>query len=234
MITRICIFVVRNRILALAIGFLIGCGRGATVTVEFGNGSPNSDSADPPYLPGVSFPSGLGLSLVQDQALTNSYPLPGSNPFGSIRERHYSRVQYFIDLDRAPLSEQVAPHVQLSEFVNPTLQRGGKKAYVDAQIVSHAQQIRSGLGRPLILSSAFRGPEHNQAVGGATFSRHIYGDAVDLDVDQSSGDANLRAQEIFNEARDVGLDFVLPLSETSVSVGGQVRVSWVHVDDRGF
>jgi hypothetical protein len=71
-------------------------------------------------------------------------------------------------------------------------------------------------------------------VGGATYSRHIYGDGVDIDVDQSRLDANQRAQEVFNEAQDVGANFVLPLAETSVSVDGQRRVSWVHVDDRGF
>jgi hypothetical protein len=32
----------------------------------------------------------------------------------------------------------------------------------------------------------------------------------------------------------VGVDFVLALEETSVTVGGAVRVSWVHLDDRGF
>jgi hypothetical protein len=96
------------------------------------------------------------------------------------------------------------------------------------------QQIRSGLGRPLIISSSFRSPEHNRDVGGASFSRHLYGDAVDIDVDQSSSNANLRGQEIFNEALDAGVDFVLPLEETSVTVGGASRVSWVHLDDRGF
>ncbi len=57
---------------------------------------------------------------------------------------------------------------------------------------------------------------------------------MDIDIDQTLSDANRLAQEVFNEALDVGVDFVLPLSETSVSVGGDSRVSWVHMDDRGF
>ena len=64
--------------------------------------------------------------------------------------------------------------------------------------------------------------------------RDRYGDAVDIDVDQSLPGANTRGQEIFNEARDVGVDFVLPLDDTSVNVFGATRVSWVHLDDRGF
>jgi hypothetical protein len=53
-------------------------------------------------------------------------------------------------------------------------------------------------------------------------------------VDQTRSDAASRAQEVFNEARDADVDFIMPLSETSVSVGGATRVSWVHIDDRGF
>jgi hypothetical protein len=34
------------------------------------------------------------------------------------------------------------------------------------------------------------------------------------------------AQEIYNMAELVGVDFIEPLSDT--------RYSWVHVDDRGF
>ena len=137
-------------------------------------------------------------------------------------------------MPQAPLSNQVSTNFRLSEYAAHVQQRGDTRAYIDAQIANHTQQIRSGLGRALFLNSAYRSPEHNHDVGGATFSRHIYGDAVDIDVDQTRSDANLRAQEIFNEARDAGVDFVLPLSETSVTVNGQSRVSWVHIDDRGF
>jgi len=212
---------------------VMGCGRGAGISVVIGDPE-KIGPTDPPYLPGVAFPSGLRLDLITDAAITNTYPAATGNPFGAMRVRHYERVLYFIDLSQAPLSEKVSTNFRLSEYVNSVVQRGGQRAYVDAQLASHLQQIRSGLGRALVLSSGFRDPEHNRAVGGATFSRHIYGDAADVDVDQSQADANTRAQEIFNEARDVGVDFVLPLSETSVTVNGQSRVSWVHVDDRGF
>jgi len=213
----------------------LGCGRGSSVSVDIvvGDGSPSAP-ADPPYTQSVTFPSGHRLALVTDSGLTGTYPSPGRNPFGSRRQVHYARVGYFIDLSRASLSARVSENFTIGEYLNPTVRRGGRRAYVDAQIVYHLQQVRSGLGRPLVVSSAFRDPEHNRDVGGATYSRHLYGDAVDIDVDQSAPDANARAQEIYNEARDVGIDYVQPLTETSVSVGGSQRASWVHVDDRGF
>jgi hypothetical protein len=214
---------------------LLGCGGDTSLSVEVIIGDPVQPGAsDPPYSGAVAFPSGLRLTLVQDGTLTGSYPAPAGNPFGGTRQRHYERVGYFIDLPRAPLAEMVSPNFRLSEYVNPTVNRGGRRAYVDPQIADHVQQIRSGLGRPLVLSSAFRSPEHNRAVGGASYSRHQYGDAVDIDVDQNRSDADERAQEMFNEARDVGVDYVQPLLDTSVTVDGQPRVSWVHIDDRGF
>lgn len=214
---------------------VVGCGRGTGVSVDIVIGdSGDIGPLDPPYLPQVVFSNGLRLNLVTDAELSNTYPTPSSNPFGGSHVRYYERVGYFIDLTHAPISERISENFRLSEFVNPTVQRGGTRAYVDAEIAQHVQAIRSGLGRALILSSAFRAPDHNQSVGGATFSRHIYGDGVDVDVDQSRSDANIRAQEIFNEAFDVGVDFVLPIVETSVTVNGEQRASWVHIDDRGF
>ena len=214
---------------------MAGCGRGASISVEVVVGDPVfAGPADPPYSGAVAFPSGLRLALVKDGGLTATYPRPEGNPFGGVRQRHYAAVGFFVNLGSAPLAEWVSANFRLSEYVNPTLLRGGRRAYVDAQIVDHVQQIRSGLARALVLNSAFRAPEHNREVGGATYSRHLYGDAVDIDVDQSRADASVRGQEIFNEARDVGVDFVMPLSGTSVSVSGAQRVSWVHIDDRGF
>lgn len=213
----------------------LGCGRGTGVSVDVIIGDPGQiGPASPPYLPQVVFETGLRLHLVTQTELSNTYPSPPNNPFGASRTGHYEQVAYFIDLTQAPLSERVGENFRLLEFVNPTLQRGGTHAYVDAQIAHHVQAIRSGLGRALVLSSAYRSPAHNRSVGGAVYSRHIYGDGVDVDVDQSRSDANVRAQEIFNEALDVGVNFVLPLAETSVMVNGTQRVSWVHMDDRGF
>jgi hypothetical protein len=223
----------RRRALTLLLLIVMGCGKGSSVSIVIGDPE-EIGPTDPPYLPAVAFPSGLRLDLVTDAVITNTYPAPEGNPFGTTRARHYERVLYFIDLSSAPLSERVSENFRLSEYVNPVVQRGGQRAYIDAQVAEHLQQIRSGLGRALIVNSGFRDPEHNRDVGGATFSRHIYGDGVDADVDQTRSDANTRAQEIFNEARDVGVDFVLPLTETSVMVNGQSRVSWVHIDDRGF
>ena len=40
--------------------------------------------------------------------------------------------------------------------------------------------MRDRLGKPLIGRSAYRSPEHNRAVGGATRSKHLDGAAFDM------------------------------------------------------
>ena len=225
----------RTWLIAACALLLTACGGRARITFEVEIGNPVTPApSDPPYNSSVVYPSGLRLNLVTAQSLTSSYPAPGQNPFGSSRARHYERVGHFMDLSHTPQTAQVATDFRLSEYVAPVVQRGDRYAYVDPQIVLHAQQIRSGLGRPININSGYRSPEHNHDVGGATYSRHLYGDAADIDVDQTRSDAASRAQEIFNEARDVDVDFIMPLAETSVAVGGVSRVSWVHIDDRGF
>lgn len=43
------------------------------------------------------------------------------------------------------------------------------------------EELRRIIGdRPIVIVSGYRCPRHNKAVGGATRSRHVYGDAVDL------------------------------------------------------
>lgn len=42
------------------------------------------------------------------------------------------------------------------------------------------QRLRTGLGRPLRITSAYRCPAHNALVGGAPLSRHKLGDAFDI------------------------------------------------------
>ncbi|MFP4298191.1 MAG: D-Ala-D-Ala carboxypeptidase family metallohydrolase [Spirulinaceae cyanobacterium] len=63
------------------------------------------------------------------------------------------------------------------------------QATVDAmiRIARLGQQARDRVGRPFIITSWYRPPNINRAVGGAKYSRHIVGDAIDFVVEGLSG-----------------------------------------------
>lgn len=58
--------------------------------------------------------------------------------------------------------------------------KGTGKLIVDDQALDKLQALRDRLGKPLILTSAYRSPEHNKRVGGAKNSRHMQGVAFDV------------------------------------------------------
>jgi uncharacterized protein YcbK (DUF882 family) len=44
------------------------------------------------------------------------------------------------------------------------------------------QALRDEIGKPIRINSGYRSPAHNRAVGGASRSRHVIGDAADIVV----------------------------------------------------
>lgn len=58
--------------------------------------------------------------------------------------------------------------------------RGTGKLLVNEPALDKLQSLRDRLGKPLIVRSAYRSPEHNRAVGGATRSKHMDGAAFDI------------------------------------------------------
>lgn len=71
---------------------------------------------------------------------------------------------------------------------------------VDERLVEKLQRLRDELGRPIIINSAYRCPERNRQVGGASESQHLFGRAVDIAL----GNQNLTGLEIAELAEDLG------------------------------
>ena len=89
---------------------------------------------------------------------------------------------------------------------------------IEARIVSTAKsldEVRCMLGgRPLLVNSWYRPPVENKRVGGSKYSRHQYGDAVDI------RSYYLKPREIFGKLKR--------------HVGGLGKYrSFVHIDWRG-
>jgi uncharacterized protein YcbK (DUF882 family) len=51
---------------------------------------------------------------------------------------------------------------------------------VTQELLVHLEQLRSIIGRPIPITSGYRCPEHNLAVGGVPRSQHLTGRAADV------------------------------------------------------
>ena len=76
----------------------------------------------------------------------------------------------------APESDWRWPNFSPSEIAC----RGTGKLLINEPALDKLQALRDRLGKPLIVRSAYRSPEHNRAVGGAMRSKHMDGAAFDI------------------------------------------------------
>lgn len=59
---------------------------------------------------------------------------------------------------------------------------GSDPVFIDSNLVNVLQKIRAHFGKPVTITSAYRTPTKNKAVGGTTYSQHLYGRAADIKV----------------------------------------------------
>ncbi len=59
---------------------------------------------------------------------------------------------------------------------------GSDPIFIDSDLVNVLQKIRTHFGKSVTITSAYRTPPKNKAVGGQTYSQHLYGKAADIKV----------------------------------------------------
>lgn len=59
---------------------------------------------------------------------------------------------------------------------------GSDPIFVDTELVNVLQKIRNHFGKSVTITSAYRTPARNKAVGGQVYSQHLYGRAADIKV----------------------------------------------------
>ena len=92
--------------------------------------------------------------------------------------------------------------------------RGTGQIKLHPEALDKLQALRDRLGKPLIVRSAYRSPEHNRAVGGARASKHMDGTAFDIAMTNHDPVAFEAA------AREVGF----------LGFGFYARSGFIHVD----
>ena len=124
----------------------------------------------------------LGLQLDNTQCFpTVDYdPIWGADyayPEPYQDSEQYNRPIRFIDLEAVNSDSQLSPNFILDEVMSI---EKGRFALFMPHLIESLQSIRDALGGPLSVTSAYRNVTYNEGVGGVTYSRHQYGDAVDL------------------------------------------------------
>ena len=92
--------------------------------------------------------------------------------------------------------------------------RGTGQIKISTEAMDKLQTLRVKLGKPLIVRSAYRSPEHNKAVGGAKASKHMEGTAFDISM------ANHDPVNFEAAAREVGF----------LGFGYYPRSGFMHID----
>ena len=59
---------------------------------------------------------------------------------------------------------------------------GSDPIFIDTELVNVLQKIRTHFGKSVTITSAYRTPTKNKAVGGSTYSQHLYGRAADVKI----------------------------------------------------
>lgn len=107
----------------------------------------------------------------------------------------------------------LSAHFSRSEF---RCHHCGKVVGPSPQLVASLERLRATVGRPIRIVSGYRCPTHNRAVGGAKASRHMAGDAADIDP---------ALRVTIGQAERAGF--------TGIGYRARDRVV-VHVDTRGY
>ncbi len=73
---------------------------------------------------------------------------------------------------------QISENFKLNEFEC----RCCGQVKINSELLKRLQAIRTQVGRPIRITSGYRCPNHNRAVGGHPNSRHMIGDAADFQI----------------------------------------------------
>lgn len=113
--------------------------------------------------------------------------------------------------------ENFTPKEIASRTVVGGTQRGPKgPLLLNTEALDALQALRTHLGKPMIINSAYRSPEYNSFVGGASKSFHMKGVAFDVSL------KNLDRDELKEAAALFGFTGI-----------GDYN-SFVHIDTRGY
>ncbi len=177
----------------------------------------------------------------------------GSYPKPSARQGEaYDRPRGFVEVTAANDTTRVAPHFRLKQFLCKSGESYPKYVVLQPALIVKLERLLATAhdhgveASTFQLMSAYRTPIYNRQIGNTTsFSRHHYGDAADIFVDENPADG--RMDDLNGDGRQTKSDAVVLSAwaaqldrESETQAGGLSAYGasdshgpFVHVDTRG-
>ena len=168
--------------------------------------------------------------------------------------KEYNKPQGFVEVTQANKDVFVSPHFQLKQFLCKQ-QPGHWPKYVllrphillKLEILLDKLNRKGAGAKTLFVMSGYRTPWYNASIGNGKYSRHIYGDAIDLYVDvnkdaviddlNKDGTAGMKDADVIYKIVDQ-MDADPAYSQLIGGLGKYKKTAshtWdVHVDTRGY
>ena len=97
--------------------------------------------------------------------------------------------------------------------------RGTGECDMNERFMSKLIELRKKFNEPMIITSGYRHPAHNMAIGGARYSAHTKGRAVDVSI------TGKEAYRLVRLAFDAGMTGI------GVAQRGPIIKRFIHIDD---
>lgn len=106
---------------------------------------------------------GYGLEFYEKYTMKEAEDMSGINAYSKAKNGN----------------EKLSANFRVKEFA---CKDGSDPIFIDMELVEILQKIRNHFGKPVNINSAYRTASYNKKVGGATYSQHLYGKAVDIRI----------------------------------------------------
>ena len=165
----------------------------------------------------------------------------------------YQKPNGFIEVTQTNKDVYLTPHFQLKQFLCKEQSNWPKYVVINPLILKKIELLMDKLhengikAKTLFLMSAYRTPYYNKAIGNVKYSRHQYGDAVDIYVDENldgviddlnkDGISTIKDAEVIQKlVNQIEAD-----SANKELIGGMGKYNknsahtyFIHIDTRGY
>ncbi len=189
----------------------------------------------------------------QKGAYLNGYRI-GNYPVSRYKDRNiYDPPEGFIEVSAENKDLYITPHFRLGQFLCKQASDWPKYLVIQPTLLVKLEYLITGLEekgirvKTLFIMSGYRTPYYNHSIGNVKYSRHVYGDASDIYVDEDHDhvidDLNHDGKHDMKDAKVI-YDLVNNMDNDPQYIwltgglgryGKTPRHTWfVHVDTRGY